>query len=306
MEKVVIVGSGMAGLSAGLYAGRYEMSPLIIGEEFGGATSSAWTIENYPGYKQIDGFDLMMKVKEQVEALGGRIQTDRIERITATKNGFLLERREMNNLEAQTVILAMGATRRKLNLPKEDEFAKGRGVHYCITCDGPLYKGKTIGVLGGGDAAVKGLALAVQYASKIYQVFLEKKLTAEPVNLSRIEPYLGKQIEVIPEATVSTIKGEERLTGIKLSNGREIKLDGLFIEIGAVPDIGPAKDLHPKVDHKGYLVVDNQMTTSVPGVFAAGDTTSFFGSFKQDVTAAAMGAVAATSAFKYLQANFYK
>jgi len=301
MEKVVIVGSGMAGLSAGLYAGRYELSPLIVGELFGGATSSAWTIENYPGYKKIDGFDLMMKVREQVEALGGKIKDGRVESIEKISGGFALSCQDSMKIKAQSVVLAMGAARRKLNLPREDEFAKGKGVHYCITCDGPLYKNKTIAVVGGGDAAVKGLLLAVQYASKIYQVFLEKKITAEPVNYSRLEPFIGKKIEVIPETTLTSLEGQERLSAIKLSNGQGLEVDGLFIEIGAVPDVKLVEPLGVKLDNKGYIQVDNQMATSVPGVFAAGDTTSFFGSFKQDVTAAAMGAVAATSAFKYLQ-----
>jgi len=303
MEKVIIVGSGMAGLSAGLYAGRYELSPLIIGETFGGATSLAWTIENYPGFKKIDGFDLMMKVREQVESLGGKIKDGRVDRIKKTSTGFSLSCQDGTVLETESVILAVGTARRKLNLPREEEFSKGKGIHYCITCDGPLYKNKTIAVVGGGDAAVKSLLLAVQYASKIFQIFLGKGITAEPVNYSRLQPFIGKQIELIPETTITSLEGDQRLSAIKLSNGRELKIDGLFVEIGALPNVKLVEPLGVALDEKGYLQVDNQMATSVAGLFAAGDATNFFGSFKQDITAAAMGAVAATSAFRYLQSK---
>lgn len=296
----MIVGSGMAGLSAGLYAGRYELSPLVIGEIFGGATSSAWTIENYPGFLKIDGYDLMTKVKEQVESLGGRIKNDKVEKIEETDGHFVLHLSGGEKIETRTVVLAMGADRRKLGVAKEEEFAKGKGIHYCVTCDGPLYKGKTIAVIGGGDAAIKGLNLAVQYVEKIYVVFLEEKVTAEPVNLKRLEKYIGNKIEIIPSTSVAELLGDTRLTGAKLTDSRELKLDGLFVEIGAVPAVGIVKELGVKLDEKGYISVNNQMETNIPGIFAAGDTTSFFGSFKQDITAAAMGAVAATSAFRYL------
>lgn len=301
MTDVIIVGSGMAGLSAALYTARYELSTIVVGAELGGATSTAWTIENYPGFKEIDGYDLIIKVKEQVEALGAKVIADKIEKIVKTDEGFKLTGESGEEFLAKSVIFTHGAARRKLNLPKEDDFSLGKGVHYCTTCDGPLYKGKTIAIVGSGDASVKGALLAVQYASKIYMIVRGNELHPEPINAERLKPFLGQKVKVLPNSQVKEILGDSRLTGVKLSNGKELKLDGLFIEIGAVPEMELVESLGVKLDTHGYVAVDNMMETNVEGVFAAGDATNFFGHFKQDITAAAMGSVAATSAFNFLQ-----
>ncbi|MCR4306993.1 MAG: NAD(P)/FAD-dependent oxidoreductase [Candidatus Berkelbacteria bacterium] len=301
MTDVVIIGSGMAGLSAALYTARYELSTVVIGAEFGGATSTAWTIENYPGYKAIDGYDLMMKVKEQVEALGAKVVADKIEKITKSNGAFKLTGESGEEYLARSVIFTHGAARRKLNLPKEDDFSLGKGVHYCTTCDGPLYKGKTIAIVGSGDASVKGALLAVQYAEKIYMIVRGDGLHPEPINAERLKPFLGTKVEVLPNSQVKEILGDSRLTGVKLANDEELKLDGLFIEIGAIPEMELVESLEVKLDQHGYVTVNNMMETNIEGVFAAGDATNFFGHFKQDITAAAMGAVAATSAFNFLQ-----
>lgn len=301
MVDVFVVGSGMAGLSAALYCARYDLSTLVVGAELGGATSTAWTVENYPGFKTIDGYDLMMKVNEQVEALGAKIVTDKIKEIGKTESSFRLIGESGEIYKASSLIFAHGAARRKLRLPKEDDFSQGKGVHYCTTCDGPLYKGKTIAIVGSGDAAVKGALLAVQYADKIYMVVRGETLHPEPINYERVKPYIGKKVELIIKAEVKELLGGDRLSGVKLTSGQELKLDGLFVEIGAVPEMTLVESLGVKLDQYGYITVGNMMETNVPGVYAAGDATNFFGHFKQDVTAAAMGAVAATSAFHFLQ-----
>ena len=305
MTDVIIIGSGMAGLSAALYTARYELSTLVIGAELGGATSTAWTIENYPGFKAIDGYDLIIKVKEQVEALGAKVIADKIEKITSPPaggdGGFKLTGESGEEYLAKAVIFTHGAARRKLNLPKEDDFSQGKGVHYCTTCDGPLYKGKTIAIVGSGDASVKGALLAVQYAEKIYMIVRGDGLHPEPINGERLKPYLGTKVEVLPNSQVKEILGDSRLTGVKLANDQELKLDGLFVEIGAVPEMELVESLGVKLDPHGYVAVNNMMETNIEGVFAAGDATNFFGHFKQDITAAAMGSVAATSAFNFLQ-----
>ena len=301
MTDVIIIGSGMSGLSAALYTTRYELSTLVVGAELGGATSTAWTIENYPGYKAIDGYDLIIKVKEQVEALGAKLQNDKIVKIAKANPGFELVGESGEVYQAKAIIFAHGAARRKLNLPKEDDFSQGKGVHYCTTCDGPLYKGKTIAIVGSSDAAVKGALLAVQYATKIVMIVRGEGLHPEPINLERLKPFLGEKVEVLPNSAVKEILGDSRLTGVKLANGQELTLDGLFVEIGAVPEMELVYSLGVKLDAHGYVAVNNMMETNVPGVYAAGDATNFFGHFKQDITAAAMGAVAATSAFNFLQ-----
>jgi len=299
---VAVIGSGMAGLSAALYACRYELKTVVIGDLFGGATSTAWTVENYPGFKSIDGYDLMVKVKEQVEALGAELKTDRVVELQKTNEHFILTGQSGQKLEAKTVILAMGAARRKLGLPKESEFAQGKGVHYCTTCDGPLYKGKVIGIVGGGDASIKGANLAVQYAEKVYIFVRGTELKAEPINYERLQPHLKSgKAEPVFSTEVGEILGTSRLEGIKTKDGKEYELDGLFVEIGAIPEVELAEKIGVKLDQYGYVAVDNLMQTNVPGIYAAGDTTNFFGHFKQDITAAAMGSVAATSAFTFIQ-----
>lgn len=300
MTDVVIIGSGVGGLSAALYSARYELSTIVIGDFLGGATSTAWTVENYPGFESIDGYDLVVKMKEQVEKLGVELMTDRVVDIERAGDTFILKTETGSSIEAKTVILAVGAARRKLGLQREDEFAKGKGVNYCTTCDGPLYKGKVIGVVGSGDAAVKGMNMASQYASKIYSFVRGDKYKAEPINEERLAQNVAAgKVESVFGVNIVELLGDERLTGVKLDNGQEIKLDGLFIEIGAIPEVELAEKLGVKLDDHGYIAVNNMMETNIEGIYAAGDTTNFFGHFKQIVTAAAMGSVAATSAFKH-------
>jgi thioredoxin reductase (NADPH) len=303
MTDVAIIGSGIAGLSAALYAARYELSTVVIGDLLGGATSTAWIIENYPGYKEIDGYDLIVKVKEQVEALGVEVKTDRVSGLEKDGNNFRLVLKESGEtIEAKTVILAVGAARRKLNMPKEDEFSQGKGVHYCTTCDGPLYKGKTIGVVGGGDASIKGVNLAVQYAEKVYVFVRSDSMKAEPINLERLQPHIDSgKVEILYHTEIAELLGDSRLSGVKFKNGKELELDGLFIEIGAIPEVELAEQMGVALDSYGYIAVNNMMETNVPGITSAGDATNFFGHFKQDVTAAAMGAVAATSCFHHIE-----
>ncbi len=301
MIDVAIIGSGVTGLSAALYAARYEMSSVVIGDFLGGATSTAWTVENYPGFESIDGYDLVVKMKDQVEKLGVALQADRVTDIAKTATGFALTTEAGQPVEAKTVIFAPGAARRKLGLPNEDEFALGRGIHYCTTCDGPLYKGKTIGIVGGGDASVKGVNLAAQYAEKIYLIVRADLLNAEPINYQRAKVQIDAgNVEVLLQNEVVELLGTDRLTGAKLKNGRELTLDGLFVEIGAVPDVELAVKLGVALDDHGYIAVNNMMETNVPGIYAAGDTTNFFGHFKQIVTGCAMGSVASTSAFNHI------
>jgi len=298
---VLIIGSGMAGLSAAVYAARYNLKTVVIGHEFGGATSTAWTIENYPGYVAIDGYDLMMKVKEQAEKIGAEIITDKVVALEKSGPGFKAKTEENREIEAKTIVLGCGAARKKMNLPREDEFAQGKGVHYCTTCDGPLYKEKVVAVVGAGDSAVKGLNLATQYAQKIHWLIRSDVIRAEPFNYEKIKKYFGNKIELHYKTEVKELKGEKRLQSILLSDGSELELDGLFVEIGSLPEVELAREIGVELDELGFIKVDAMMETNVPGIYAAGDVTNFFGHFKQDITAAAMGSVAATSAFKHIQ-----
>lgn len=306
---VIVIGSGAAGLSAALYAGRYLMNTLVIaGKDFGGATAKAGEIWNYPGYEGNDTYNLMMAMKRQAEAVGAKIVKTEAIKLSKPEGLFQVETAKMNGEPAETysgktIVLATGAERRKLGLPREEEFL-GKGVHYCLTCDGPVYSGKTVAVVGGGDASVKGVLLAAQYASKIYLITRQDVLRAEPINQKLIEK-LGDKLEIIYKNGVEELRGEGLLEHVLLKDeykgSRELKVDGLFIEIGAVPAVGLAKMVDVSCDEKGYINVNNMMETNITGFYAAGDTVNHFGSFKQTITSAAMGTVAATSAYGYLK-----
>ena len=298
MYDLIIIGSGAAGLSAALYAGRYRMKVLVVGREFGGEGSRAGFIENYPGVERIDGYELMEIMRKQVKELGVEVSSDEVTAITREAHCFELTVRH-KKLQAHAVIFATGAERRHLGLANEKELT-GRGVHYCITCDGPVYQQKTIAIVGGGDASVKGAILATEYADKVYVLIRGKEPIAEPVNMERMRS-IGDKIVVINETEVQELVGKERLEKIILrkSDGAtsELVLDGLFVEIGAIPNTALATSLGVAMDDKGYIMTDAMMRTNIDGVFAAGDTVNFFGAFKQYVTASATGAVAATSAY---------
>ena len=297
---LIIIGSGAAGLAAGLYARRYQMKTLVVTGEFGGETATAGSIENYPGVLSIDGYDLMKTMKDQVEALGGEVREGWVKEIKKQGHFFSLTT-DTDTVQARTLILAIGAKRRHLGLPKEKELT-GRGVHYCTTCDGPLYGGKTIAMVGGGDSSVKGVNFLAEYAKKIFFIVRGKEIVAEPINRKQMET-LGNKVEILLETEVKEIIGEQKLEKVILSKpykgSTELVLDGLFVEIGFDPDQTFAKQLDIALDEHGYLKVDNLMRTNVPGVFGSGDGTNFFGRFKQDITAAALGSVAATSAYEY-------
>jgi len=295
---IIIIGSGAAGLSAALYAGRYRTKTLIIAKEFGGETASAGSIENYPGVPAIDGYDLMTLMKKQISALGVEVISAEVIAIAKQEHCFEVMTPDAV-YQAHGIIFATGAERRRLGLPNEKELT-GKGVHYCVTCDGPVYSGKTIAMVGGGDASVKGAVLASEYVNKLFLIVRGKEVTAEPINLDKMKK-LGSKIELVLETEVKEIIGKERLGKIILSkqfNGLyELVVDGLFVEVGAIPNVGLAKSLGVELDENRYIKVDNMMRTNIDGIFAAGDAVNHFGSFKQDITAAAMGAVAATSAY---------
>ena len=297
---VIIVGQGAAAFAAGLYAARYQMKAVVIGEIFGGETAMGGLIENYPGYTGIDGFELMMNMKQQVEAYGVQIIDEHVD--TITRDNDCLEARSATGIyQGASVILAVGRERRKLGLPHEDEWT-GKGVSFCATCDAPLYGGKVAAVVGGGDAAVEGAILLGKYASKAYIIYRGESFTRpEPINARLLAE--SPNVEQILKANVVELLGEDGLTGVVVdqqSNGtRELALDGLFIEIGADPRVELALQLGVKLADSGEVAVDRVMHTSVPGVFAAGDLTDASGALKQTITAAAQGAIAATSAYAY-------
>ena len=301
---VIVVGQGAAAFAAGLYAARYQIRTLVVGETFGGETATGGLIENYPGYVGIDGGELMINMKEQVVRYGVTVVDERVETIARNGDCFEAKTRE-DTYQGTGVILAVGRERRKLGLPHEDEWT-GKGVSFCATCDAPWYRGKVAGVVGGGDAAVKGAVVLGKYATKVYIIYRGERLTCpEPVNLRK----LGESPNVEPVFTTNVVelKGVDGLAGVVLDrdyNGsRELDSDGLFLEIGADPRVELARDLGVDLNERNEIKVDRGMRTNVHGIFAAGDVTDASGDLKQTITAAAQGAIAATAAYEHVSAH---
>ena len=301
---VVVVGQGAAAFAGALYAARYQIKTLVVGEVFGGETATGGLIENYPGYVGIDGGDLMINMKEQVTRYGVSIVDERVE--TIARNGDCFDvRTSEDTYQGTAVILAVGRERRKLGLPHEDEWT-GKGVSFCATCDAPLYRGKVAAVVGGGDAAVKGAVLLGKYASKVYVIYRGERFSRpEPVNLQKLGE--SPNVESVFRTNVVELRGVDGLTGVLLDqqyNGSlELDLDGLFLEIGADPRVELAQDLGVELNERNEIKVDREMRTNVHGVFAAGDVADASGDLKQTITAAAQGAVAATTAYAHVSAH---
>ncbi|MDP4009226.1 MAG: FAD-dependent oxidoreductase [bacterium] len=301
---LIVVGSGAAGLAAAVYAGRYKLSTLVVEGEFGGETATAGVIENYPGIPAIEGYELMRSMKKQAQGTGAVFLDAWVKEIIQEGKCFVVKT-EKEEIRSTMVVLGIGSQRRHLNLPNEKELT-GRGIHYCWTCDGPLYGGKVVAMIGGGDSSVKGVNFLAEYAEKIFLLYRDTDVRAEPINFERMQK-LGDKVVLLPKTEVKEIVGEKKLEKIVLSqeyNGSfELPVDALFVEIGFDPDQTFVKQLGLETDERGYVKTDAHMNTNVPGLFVAGDMTNHFGGFKQDITAAALGSVAATSAYEYKKNN---
>jgi thioredoxin reductase (NADPH) len=278
----------------------------MAGDSFGGETAIGGVIENYPGAPEIDGFDLMVKFREQVEKLEVPSIDANLTHMRKDRDGFVATLSDGSEVRAGAVIMAIGRERRKLGLPHEEEWM-GKGVSYCSTCDAPLYRGKaSAAVVGGGNSAVEGAVLLARYAKTVYLVYRGAKLTRpDPVNVE----ILGQapNIEVLYSTEIKELIGSDTsgLTAVRLTRphkGQDVlTIDGLFIEAGADPRVEVAKELGIELNQATNEVhVDRHMRTNVAGVYAAGDLTDGSGPLKQTVTAAAQGAIAALSAYQYI------
>ena len=299
---VVIAGQGAAAFAAGLYAARYQIKSLIIGETFGGETATGGLIENYPGYPEIDGFDLMLKFKEQVEKYDVPIIDDKVDSVKKQENLFQVKTFGGEMFSAGTVILAVGRNRRTLNLKNEEEWV-GRGVSYCSTCDAPMHKNNVVAIVGGGNAAGEGALLLSRYASTVYLIYRKEEFTRpEPISLQQLNQ--SKNIKQVMSTNVTQLNGVDGLDSISIDkeyNGvSEIDVDGIFIEIGADPRVEIPNQLKLELNEKNEVIVDSEMRTNVEGIFAAGDLCNSSGDLKQTITAASQGAIAATSTYHYI------
>ncbi len=306
MDKydVVILGAGPGGLGAAVYCARYNLKTLVLGKLLGGYAAEAHLVENYLGFKSITGIELCQKFKEHAESLGAKIILG-VDVISVKKSGkgFEVTSNENKKYSCKAIVVALGTQRRKLEVPNEDKFL-GKGVSYCASCDAPFFRDKTVAVVGGSDAAGTTALMLTEHAKKVYIIYRKEELRAEPITKKRIDQ--NRKIEIIYKACVRELKGSKMLESVildKEGKASELKLDGLFIEIGSVPSTVILKELGVEVTEEGYIKVKEDMSTSAPGVFAAGDITTASNGFRQIITAAAEGAVAANSIFKYLKSK---
>ncbi|MHA1471165.1 MAG: NAD(P)/FAD-dependent oxidoreductase [Candidatus Asgardarchaeia archaeon] len=297
---VIIVGAGVAGLTAAIYAARYKLDTIILTKDIGGATATAGIIENYPGFIEIEGESLVNKFVQHVKYYDVDIYIEEVIDIQK-KDDMVIVKTFSGEWETKAVILTLGAERVKLGVPGEKEFF-GRGVSYCATCDAPLFKGKIVAVVGGGDTAVKEALHLVDYAEKVYLIHRRDQFRAEPIYVDRIKSNL--KIELVLKHTIKELRGHNKLEEIILDDDTILKVDGLFVAIGIKPPKEFFQKIGIKTDDEGYVVVGPDQSTNIPGIFAAGDCTTASNKLRQIVTAAAEGAIAADSAFHYITKKF--
>jgi thioredoxin reductase (NADPH) len=297
----VIVGAGPAGLTAALYAARYKLKTVVLSKNLGGTIAESYKVENWPSIKSISGMGLIEKMKEQVTDLGVQIMLEEV--IDIDKKKSFLVKTASSEYEAKSIILALGTQRRKLNIPGEKEFS-GKGVSYCATCDAIFFKDKVVGVVGGSNAAAESAELLSEFAKKVYIIYRKEKIRAEPIITERVEN--NPKIEIITRTNVKEIKGDKFISRVIFDNGKEIELQGLFIEIGSDPCTRLPKKMGVNLDKEGYIKVDEGQGTNIEGAYAVGDVTTKSNMLQQAITASAEGAVAAKSVYEYLKRRVSK
>jgi len=306
MEKVVIMGTGCAGLTAALYTARANLSPLVLtGIMPGGLLTTTTIVENYPGFPEgIDGYKLMTDMQKQAERFGARVQFATIEAVDFSQTPFSITA-DGEVIEAETFIIASGASHRHLEVPGED-LLETKGVTFCATCDGalPIFRDKPLVVVGGGDSACEEAMFLTRFGSKVHLVHRRDTLRASKIMAARTLTH--QKIEPVWDTVVKEIYDvkQDKVTGVRLENlktGKERVLDcaGVFVAIGHVPNTQLFKGIINMDDH-GYIRPVRGAQTNVPGVFVAGDCADSV--YRQAVTAAGMGCAAAIDAERYLAA----
>jgi len=305
MERVIIIGSGPAGLTAAVYAARANLSPLVLaGGMYGGQLMLTTEVENYPGFPEgIMGPDLMIKFREQAEHFGARI-----ENVDVTDVDFggqpLIVRTAEQEYHAETVIIATGASARWLDIPGE-ELLRGRGVSTCATCDGAFFRDKRIVVVGGGDSAMEEALFLTRFGSKVTVIHRRDSLRASKIMAERALSH--EKIDFMWNTGVEAVLGTTHMTGLRLKNlvdgtVSEFDADALFIAIGHIPNTAIFAG-QIDLDAAGYIVSPNGTNTNVEGVFVGGDVNDL--RYKQAITAAGSGCKAAMDAEKYLEAHAF-
>ncbi|WP_173472170.1 thioredoxin-disulfide reductase [Eubacterium ruminantium] len=303
MIDIIIVGAGPAGLSAAIYAERAGKKALVFESyTYGGQIVNTPEIENYPGIKNISGFDYATGLYEQATGLGAEVKFEKVLSVDKKEDGkgFIVKTGK-NSYEAKAVILATGAKNRHLGIDKEEALT-GRGISYCATCDGAFYRGKDVAVNGGGNTAIEDAMFLSNYCSKVYVIHRREGFRAENETLESLRK--KENVEFVLNASITSILGEDRLSGIEVTDKnsgekKEIKIDGLFIAIGQEPDNKDFEEL-VDLDKGGYIIAGENCRTKTEGIYTAGDCRTK--DVRQLVTAASDGAIAALAACSFIDA----
>lgn len=292
---LIVLGGGPTAIACAIYAARFAMDVLIVGKIFGGLIATTHLVENYPGIVSTSGQGLMEMFREHMNSLNIPYISDEIRSIEKVNDYFVLHS-FFQKFRASSICIATGSERRKLGIPGEEEFA-GRGVSYCATCDGPFYKDKKVCVIGGSDSAAKEALFLAQNVKKVFIIYRGEEIRAEPINKRRVKEL--ENIEIIYKTKISEIKGDGKVKSVIFDNGKEFEVDGVFIEIGSIPNSELAKRFGVKTNEKGEIIINRRSETNIPGIYAAGDVAD--APFKQAITGVAEGVIAAYSAFDYIK-----
>lgn len=295
MYDVIIIGAGPAGMTAAIYSARQKMKALVLTKDIGGQTLWSMDIKNYLGYNVISGMELAEKFRKHIKEYSIEIKEDELVKdIETGREGFAV-RTSKGTYQTKSIIVCSGKKPKPLGVPGEDRF-RGKGVTYCVTCDGPLFSGKDVAIIGGGNSALHAAIQMTEIANKIYLININPELGGEPVLRERVKQ--SNKVELINGASVERINGSQFVGSISISSDRKkrkIEAQGIIVEIGHTPNVEFADILSKNKDNE--IIVNNRMETNIPGIFAAGDVTDAFG--KQVIIAAGEGAKAAIAAFRY-------
>ncbi len=296
---LIILGAGPAGVTAAIYAERYNLKSTMVGEIFGGTVMYPHKINNFPSYAEISGIELINNFRKHIESMNYKVIEDLIVKVNKESDLFSVYLRNGKILKGKNILITLGTFRRKLNAKGEDKFV-GKGVHYCAICDAVFYKGKDVAVVGSGDGASMAVLLLAETCNKVYQIIRTDELKTAPDTIEKLEKL--NNYSLIKNNEILEISGDNFVKSINLKEEfegkNEISLDGVFIEIGGAPNSAIISDLNIETDEKGYIKVDNFMRTNVDGVWAAGDITNIHGDFKQIINACSQGAVATHDMYK--------
>lgn len=301
MYDIIIIGAGPAGMTAAVYAKRASKSCLLLeAKSFGGQIVNTPDIENYPTAEHMAGFEFAMKLYTQAANLGAEIRFERALSIEHSQKNWCVKTAQ-NSYEAKAVIIAAGAENRKLGIAREEDLT-GKGVSYCATCDGAFYKGKTVAVVGGGNTAIEDAEYLADIAAKVYLIHRRDSFRADASSVEKLRAKAN--VEFILNANVTALLSEQKLTGVEVTyrsgQTETLAVEALFVAVGRIPENGSFADVIA-LDDEGYAVAGENCLTRAAGIFVAGDNRQK--ELRQLVTATADGAVAATAAVKYINAQ---